>query len=84
MEINVRNKKYAIFAWTISPRTGTTTLAKLKESYISYIAKYRKKIKKHAYALELGKNADHPHIHVLCEYEEPTRIADKRRHLLRS
>ena len=76
--IKPKNGSYHCFAWTVSPRTGTTTLQSLKNSFIKYANKNKKKVSSYAYALELGKQAGHPHIHVLCKYVKPLRVGNLR------
>jgi len=78
MSTKLKNGSYLTFAWTVSPRTGTTTLVELKASFIKYVKCNKKKITSYAYALELGKVSDHPHIHVLCKYVKPHRVGNLR------
>ncbi len=78
MTTKLKNGSYHCFAWTVSPRTGTTTLPILKASFIKYVKSNKKKMLSYAYALELGKQAGHPHIHVLCKYIKSKRVGNLR------
>ncbi len=73
-----KNGSYATYSWTVSPKTGTVSLALLKESFLKYVTTKKTKLKMYAYALELGKDAGHPHIHVLCTYIKNIRVGNLR------
>ena len=77
-DIKPKNSKKTTFAFTVSCKKGHVTLEDLKRTFKAYCVSKKKDIVNIAVAYELGKNEDHPHIHVLVEYKRAKRIGNLR------
>lgn len=75
-----KHKNHLTFAITVSPAKNHIDLEDLKPIVIKYLG--NKMFSKWAYALEMGKNGDHPHTHMCVELVKPKRLDHLRRNVI--
>ncbi len=69
----VKNTLFDRYAFTISPRIGTSTVHELECAAESYRKKKSSQIEHIAYCIETGDEGDHPHLHFLCLFNSKKR-----------
>jgi len=76
MPPKVKNTEYDRFHITISPKSGDASHQHLDQCLASIV---QKQVLRYCYVIENGKNSDHPHLHLLLQYD-----TNKRRDTLKT